>query len=176
MEDTTKKQRRQRAILSCNDCRRRKLKCDRLLPCNRCIKGGISHSCAYATEADVATAPQETIVRSSKRRRMETHGNQESSDSECDLRRATDLVTPENLSIATAENNILPDPDIQASTATWTQKQVHEPRDMVEFLGRSPNLKSASNHPAVMGMLKGRSYGTFFYGASSAMSIIAHVN
>lgn len=34
--ETKVRKRKQRAILSCNDCRRRKLKCDREFPCNRC--------------------------------------------------------------------------------------------------------------------------------------------
>jgi hypothetical protein len=53
---------------------------------------------------------------------------------------------------------------------------VHEVKDQVEFLGFSPDLKGISRSSAVMGMLKGRDYGTHFYGASSAMSIIAQVN
>lgn len=53
---------------------------------------------------------------------------------------------------------------------------VHEVKDQVEFLGSSPDLKGISRSSAVMGMLKGRGYGTHFYGASSAMSIIAQVS
>lgn len=53
---------------------------------------------------------------------------------------------------------------------------VHEVKDQVEFLGSSPDLKEISRSSAVMGMLKGRGYGTHFYGASSAMSIIAQVS
>lgn len=40
--------RRKRKALSCLDCRRRKLKCDRVFPaCSRCIKGGIADTCTY---------------------------------------------------------------------------------------------------------------------------------
>lgn len=39
---------RKRDVLSCNDCRRRKLKCDRSYPvCGRCQKGGLAESCTY---------------------------------------------------------------------------------------------------------------------------------
>ncbi|RAH79701.1 hypothetical protein BO86DRAFT_317722 [Aspergillus japonicus CBS 114.51] len=42
------KPKRRRKALSCYDCRRRKLKCDRELPaCGRCRKGGIAESCSY---------------------------------------------------------------------------------------------------------------------------------
>ena len=38
---------RPRPVLSCLECRRKKLKCDRLLPCNQCNKSGQSAHCAY---------------------------------------------------------------------------------------------------------------------------------
>jgi hypothetical protein len=50
-----------------------------------------------------------------------------------------------------------------------------KPRDQVES-DRSPHLKEISRSAAVMGMMKGRSYGTFFYGPTSAMSVVAHVS
>lgn len=46
---------RRRTALSCHDCRRRKLQCDRAYPaCSRCVKGGYAGSCTYDTS--VATA------------------------------------------------------------------------------------------------------------------------
>ncbi|KAL1304433.1 hypothetical protein AAFC00_003430 [Neodothiora populina] len=39
---------RRRKVLSCTDCRRRKVQCDRGLPaCNRCVKAGKSAACTY---------------------------------------------------------------------------------------------------------------------------------
>lgn len=39
---------RKRKALSCYDCRRRKLKCDRVFPvCGRCKKGGVAATCTY---------------------------------------------------------------------------------------------------------------------------------
>lgn len=46
---TVPRKRKQRAILSCNDCRRRKLSCNRELPCSRCTHGGIADACAYGS-------------------------------------------------------------------------------------------------------------------------------
>lgn len=43
---------RPRPVLSCLECRRKKLKCDRLLPCQQCLKGGRSHLCHYAEGQD----------------------------------------------------------------------------------------------------------------------------
>ncbi|RDW74978.1 hypothetical protein BP6252_06120 [Coleophoma cylindrospora] len=48
MEENRK---RKREILSCRDCRRRKMKCDRQVPiCGRCRRGGIAHLCTYDSE------------------------------------------------------------------------------------------------------------------------------
>ena len=38
---------RSRTMLSCGPCRRRKQKCDRVLPCNNCIKRGDHDVCTY---------------------------------------------------------------------------------------------------------------------------------
>ncbi|RAK95652.1 uncharacterized protein BO80DRAFT_368188 [Aspergillus ibericus CBS 121593] len=53
--------RRKRKTLSCYDCRRRKLKCDRELPaCSRCRNAGQAHSCSYNEPADVLRHPSPT--------------------------------------------------------------------------------------------------------------------
>lgn len=40
--------RRDKPIMSCNLCRRRKLKCDRQKPCQTCLERGLSLSCTYS--------------------------------------------------------------------------------------------------------------------------------
>ncbi|GAB0133621.1 hypothetical protein EsDP_00002025 [Epichloe bromicola] len=42
-----RKSKRQRVRLSCLECRRRKLSCDRGFPCERCIKSGTPDRCSY---------------------------------------------------------------------------------------------------------------------------------
>ena len=50
--DDTSASKRRRIAFSCLDCRRRKLKCDRLLPsCSRCQNGGHPESCTYNSDA-----------------------------------------------------------------------------------------------------------------------------
>ncbi|KAI1427495.1 fungal-specific transcription factor domain-containing protein [Xylaria sp. FL1777] len=44
---------RPRPVKSCLECRRRKLKCDRLLPCTQCQKS--QRSCRYAADGDVGS-------------------------------------------------------------------------------------------------------------------------
>jgi hypothetical protein len=54
--------------------------------------------------------------------------------------------------------------------------QVQEPKDQVDFLANSPDMKGVGRSSVGLGMLKGRGFATHFYGPSSAMSIIAHVS
>ncbi len=51
-DDTQPSSKRRRIALACLDCRRRKLKCDRLFPaCTRCQRGGHSDTCTYDADA-----------------------------------------------------------------------------------------------------------------------------
>ena len=50
--DDTPAPKRRRIAFSCGDCRRRKLRCDRVFPsCGRCQKGGRPETCTYDSEA-----------------------------------------------------------------------------------------------------------------------------
>lgn len=42
-------QRRRRPPLSCTECRRRKLKCDRSLPCGQCVRSKTADDCAFVS-------------------------------------------------------------------------------------------------------------------------------
>ncbi|OTB20461.1 hypothetical protein K445DRAFT_324453 [Daldinia sp. EC12] len=45
-----RKPRKKRAQLSCRECRKRKLSCDRDVPCQRCVRTGRPAQCSYETE------------------------------------------------------------------------------------------------------------------------------
>ncbi len=45
---------RQRVRLSCLECRRRKLSCDREFPCSRCLSSGTPERCEYETRPGLA--------------------------------------------------------------------------------------------------------------------------
>ncbi|KAI0442478.1 hypothetical protein F4803DRAFT_519129 [Xylaria telfairii] len=49
--------RRDKPQLSCNLCRRRKLRCDRQHPCSTCKKRGLEPSCTYVTDGAASTPP-----------------------------------------------------------------------------------------------------------------------
>ncbi|KAJ5739122.1 hypothetical protein N7533_011906 [Penicillium manginii] len=49
-------QRRRRPPLSCTECRRRKLKCDRSLPCGQCIRSKTADCCVFVGPQPVTTS------------------------------------------------------------------------------------------------------------------------
>ncbi|GKT87251.1 LOW QUALITY PROTEIN: C6 zinc finger domain containing protein [Colletotrichum tofieldiae] len=52
-ESSQHPRKRQRVRLSCLECRRRKLSCDRGYPCQRCLKSGTPDRCTYETKSGV---------------------------------------------------------------------------------------------------------------------------
>lgn len=56
------KRRRRRPARSCEQCRRRKIRCDMRKPCNGCVRGRVSMECSYrdGDSGDAAVAPAET--------------------------------------------------------------------------------------------------------------------
>lgn len=53
-EDRPPPRKRQRVRLSCLECRRRKLSCDREFPCSRCLQSGTPERCEYETRPGLA--------------------------------------------------------------------------------------------------------------------------
>lgn len=50
--------RRDKPIVSCTLCRRRKLKCDRQQPCKTCVDRGLALSCTYVRNTPAAQEPK----------------------------------------------------------------------------------------------------------------------
>lgn len=51
-------QKRPRPVLSCLECKKKKLKCDRQSPCLQCVKSGRSSQCSYS-ETSSSTGPSQ---------------------------------------------------------------------------------------------------------------------
>jgi len=64
-------QRRRRPPLSCTECRRRKLKCDRSLPCGQCIRSKTADSCVFVgSQPGAASEPSRHMSPPVSRMRM----------------------------------------------------------------------------------------------------------
>ncbi len=62
--------RRPQPIISCLTCKRMKLKCDRHLPCERCVKNGRASTCAFAP-GQKPSADSTNNANANKRQRTE---------------------------------------------------------------------------------------------------------
>ena len=49
---------RPRPIVSCIRCREKKLKCDRVMPCQNCVKSGCREDCTYNQQPGAESQPQ----------------------------------------------------------------------------------------------------------------------
>ncbi|KAF2446224.1 hypothetical protein P171DRAFT_453691 [Karstenula rhodostoma CBS 690.94] len=149
------RKRKQRAILSCNDCRRRKLKCDRELPCNRCLGGGCPEKCAYsAVEGD------DGHERTPKRARTASF--------------LPPQVAATGVSDETGDDRI-----------EELERQLRELKEVVRSLqsksdgaGGREEVELDGGEEAVVekevGLFKGRGVRTFYYGPTSAITVVAH--
>lgn len=176
MEESAK-QRRQRAVLSCNDCRRRKLKCDRGLPCNRCIKGNIAESCAYEGESRI---PVSDPLREHSAKRQKTSSarrgppmTDEEPRSHIDVPKlfnASDFTKSD----VTAEDRVR---HLERQVALLHQQLLAQRTANLEAPRVSRPLGTEDPSPVTLkGILKGRHYGSFYYGPSSPSSIMGYVS
>lgn len=167
---------RKRDVLSCLDCRRRKMKCDRALPaCGRCQKGGIADSCTYRSlvngddQGSGGDRPVELKVGQSKRPRLSYYGQEL------------------NKSPHTNQQDELPSRAPALSTQETTVKKL-EARlaELERVVGRYGTAREpvkehgASATPAGARepetfFFKGKGFKTQFYGATLPLNQLAHV-
>ncbi|KAK6815887.1 Transcription factor lepE [Aspergillus parasiticus] len=48
----TAQRKRRRPVLACDRCRRRKIRCDRKVPCSQCLRTGYASTCTYLTNSN----------------------------------------------------------------------------------------------------------------------------
>ncbi|KAF2738580.1 hypothetical protein EJ04DRAFT_560586 [Polyplosphaeria fusca] len=166
------KKRKRRAVLSCNDCRRRKLKCDRELPCNRCIQGGNGSTCAYGHELSDGRQPIEEV------RETVSHPGHSS---------ITDEIPPTN-QYAGDTNSLKP---IHSEYEAQDQVQQLQGRiasleaclsSLSTFVAKRTTLDSTQvndlaegePNPGLASLFKGRDYRTFVYGPTSPITIVVN--
>ncbi|KAJ4302987.1 hypothetical protein N0V90_001878 [Kalmusia sp. IMI 367209] len=159
MEDVAaakNRKRKQRAILSCNDCRRRKVKCDRELPCNRCINGGIAEKCVYSLEGDGEDSHLYKRARHSSPQVLQPS-----------------LHSTEHRSVDTSPNDRV---DQLERQLIELQNVVHSLQDKSEEqpLPDSDNVFSDGPSAFSAGLFKGKGMRTFYYGPTSPITVVAH--
>ena len=165
---------RRRKVLSCYDCRRRKLQCDRVMPaCGRCMKAGQETSCVYSEDA------ADPLFRSSK-----AVGPEPSGTSTID--RASAPSYPDTTLNDLPTKLKYQERRIQQLEAALARTTSHRPENAAarQFEVLKLPLTPESIHDAGLGsnindretmLLRGRSFATQFSGTTHPLSLIAHV-
>lgn len=164
---------RRRKVLSCYDCRRRKLQCDRVMPaCGRCVKAGQESSCIYSEDAT------ETPIRSAKHAGPEERGAVITGQTSAPLHPDTQLDDLP-MKVKHQERRIhqleaaLARASHQSETTTTRHFDLLKLPLTPESIQDS-GLGSNINDRETM-LLRGQGFGTQFSGTTHPLSLIAHV-
>ena len=183
--DGPRSSKRRRIALACIDCRRRKLKCDRVFPaCTRCQKGGHPAECTYDPEAI------ETIVGDGSAEKVQVGGQRTSNGSEivgalANMASPTSFVQHHALDTNNSEVTGLRAHIYRLENRViGLEKAAHEPQQYYGFHHSiSDSVRRAKHYASnVAGpedtesmMFRGKSFKTQFYGASHHTSYLTHV-
>ncbi|KAF2181687.1 hypothetical protein K469DRAFT_670795 [Zopfia rhizophila CBS 207.26] len=176
------RKRKRRAVLSCNICRRRKLKCDRQLPCNRCVNGGILDSCAYDQDAiavplkdqpnisvaqhqqfpqfssqfsKISNSEKSLISQNEARKQDEGHGNVSGREQKDRFHQLESRVA-----------------QLEATLFSISRPLSHEAQSTSALPSDSSDSRDKRENGSLMGLFKGHGYATFAYGPTSPVTII----
>ena len=182
--DDTPAPKRRRIAFSCLNCRRRKLKCDRVFPsCSRCQKGEHPDSCTYDSEAVESAILHPSGERSRTGDFPVVNGQ------------GAPRVVPRLPSVARSFAADQGEDKCQRSHSEDTATRLYAQEQRIRQLeyrligleravhdGRGPALYQAELNPnskvAVdeeMMIFRGKSFKTQFYGASHHTSYLSHV-
>jgi hypothetical protein len=171
---------RRRKALSCYECRRRKVKCDRGAPsCNRCKETGQAGSCSYTLDGPVhgidenrSESPDEPIRDQQKRPNASS---------------LTANVSDEILSILKQQARRIA--QLEDKLAGSDARLLREWKGLEQFVA-GPRISMAENsmskmqiyieeqdqkEPETIPTRGGRGFETKFYGASNSTSLISYV-
>lgn len=171
---------RRRVALACLDCRRRKLKCDRVYPaCSRCQKGGHASSCTYDAGAVESIFADGSHQKTRFNQDPESLAKSKTVASPISFVHHHALDTDESaLAGLRAHVNRLENRIIGLEKAAHApQKHSTLPRlnDCSEHLTVGHALNSVRQEENETIMFRGKSFKTQFYGASHHTSYLSQV-
>lgn len=163
-EESSAETRRRRKVLSCYDCRRRKLRCDRLYPaCSRCQKAGKAKSCSYDEQSLPAIQTGQGAPSSPKNSRGTSHGPWEWSSSSSTAR-------AKHITRMAAKPSTL---EAHQTSGTW--QLLGGIRAAVTEENKGSPGSSHESIQAETVIFRGENFKTQYYGGSNPTSIVAHV-
>lgn len=164
---------RRRKVLSCYDCRRRKLQCDRALPsCGRCTKAGQAANCLYLDEG--IEPPPDRATRAvcqapdSQVRQIPASTGDALARLEYQERRIKQLEA------ALAQSGQFQAAGVDALSHTKTPKLPLTPESAAAAAAATgdPGLIATDRETI---LLRGKAFKTQFYGSTAPGAIIAHI-
>lgn len=158
---------RKRLVLSCLECKRRKLKCDRQLPvCSRCSEIGHPEQCKY-DERSIYAKENNTFVFEDPRDPLPTPPNARVS-----------IVTspPEATRILQLERHIA-DLEARLARATNATSALPQVTNRESALHATSSVNSTADYPTneALMWIRGGGFKTRCRGPSSPVSILTHV-
>lgn len=166
---------RRRKVLSCYDCRRRKLQCDRAMPaCGRCVKAGQQASCTYSDDATDTPfrssskhpGPDQSGALTADYASSSSHIDTTLNDLPTKLRHKERRIQQLEAALARTTSHL-------PEAATARQFEVLKLPVTPESIHES-GLGSNINDRETM-LLRGRAFETQFSGTTHPLSLIAHV-
>jgi hypothetical protein len=173
---------RKRDVLSCLDCRKRKLKCDRGFPaCSRCVKGGVAASCTYKSFHGASNGLQDELDASpdeDARAQKRARGPFDSRLNEL----AQEVVPPGNFvhstSAFSAQLGVIKSLESRLATV---ERMLSQDSPSENFRPQGSGVLASKVERHGLGqpethIFKGRGIRTQFYGPSNPTSLLAHVS
>jgi hypothetical protein len=180
----TEDRKRKRDVLSCLDCRRRKLKCDRGFPaCSRCVKGGVAALCTYNSFHGATDGQQDELDASADedaRPQKKARGHLGMRLNEL----AREVGPPGNFmhsaSALSAQSNVIKSLESRLATlekvlSQTSTSEIFRPEGAHAVTTPIPKSEPHRAGKAETHLFKGRGLRTQFYGPSNATSLLAHV-
>lgn len=183
--------RRKRKTLACNNCRRQKLRCDRVNPvCGRCLAGNSAGSCMYETalpNSDQLSPVVQAPSTSAEKTGHTDHASRNTSSPQ--LSRTTPHTTRIAGNLTLVGSAAPTDPTSQVEQSRESTPETLENRQPPELwsgygqIGSVPPANyQISNESRVAPpsqadpmIFRGKLYATEYYGATHPISVIARV-
>lgn len=172
---------RQRVRLSCLECRRRKLSCDRGYPCQRCIKSGTPDRCTYETKSGMVMnassgVPPAFAQLDSRRHGSELAMSARDSDSSVTRDKDYDRVRRLELEVMHLKNQLNQHSNTASSFDGSTVAASNSPPAHKDEIPQSPTDPDADDlSPPCLGydkselrFFRGKEFRTRYYGPHNA--------
>ncbi|ODM14913.1 hypothetical protein SI65_09665 [Aspergillus cristatus] len=165
--------RRRRPALSCEQCRKRKIKCDRKFPvCDRCAQSGQAHACAYSDDV-YSRVEKNGPCRGDKQSHDSAHSNRSSSQRRRSGTHPVHKPRQGLIDPATTQSHVQA---VSAAENSLLERQPHASAAVAGGISTQATRQSIRNerfpsHTSGSMYLKGRDSQTRFFGQTNPMNM-----